>query len=171
MPSALPSRGKETKQSGPANEQHGLSVYRSHSGFGFQNNWQKGGRVMSKKKSVSFDAMVKFFMQHYNIPTKKDVEKLMAKMDRLETMVEDTLIRGKGLAGARGQARATVGKPGMTASDTVFEVIKETGEDGAGFAEIQDKTGFGEKKIRNIVFRLNKLGKIARKSRGIYMAI
>jgi DNA-binding transcriptional regulator PaaX len=39
-----------------------------------------------------------------------------------------------------------------------------------GFAEIQAKTGFDEKKIRNIIFRLNKTGKIKRKTRGIYVA-
>ncbi len=45
---------------------------------------------MSRKKgkTISFDAMVKFFMQNYDIPTKKDVAKLMAKLDRLETLVE-----------------------------------------------------------------------------------
>jgi len=59
----------------------------------------------------------------------------------------------------------------MTASNIVLEVIKETGDEGVNFAEIKDKTGFDEKKIRNIIFRLNKLGKIKRKNRGIYVAI
>jgi len=36
-----------------------------------------------KGKPVSFDAMVKFFMQSYNIPTKKDMNKLMDRLDRL----------------------------------------------------------------------------------------
>lgn len=126
---------------------------------------------MPKKKSVSFDAMVKFFIQHYNIPTRKDVEKLLNKMERLETVVHETIVKGK--TGAQGAgARHPMGtKPGMTASDTVLEIISEAGEEGTGFAEIQDKTGFGEKKIRNIVFRLNKLGKIRRKSRGMYVAV
>ena len=43
--------------------------------------------AMKKRKQVSFDAMVKFFMQYYNIPTKKDIEKLMNKMDRLEKLI------------------------------------------------------------------------------------
>ena len=41
-----------------------------------------------KGKTISFDAMVKFFMQNYNIPTKKDVDKVMAKLDRLENLIE-----------------------------------------------------------------------------------
>ncbi len=126
---------------------------------------------MPKKKSVSFDAMVKFFIQHYNIPTRKDVEKLLTKMERLETAVNEMLVKGR--IGPEGEEDDSPmgAKPGMTASDTVLEIIGEAGENGAGFAEIQDKTGFGEKKIRNIVFRLNKLGKIERKNRGMYVAI
>ena len=30
-------------------------------------------------------------------------------------------------------------------------------------------TGFGEKKLRNIIFRLNRIKKIKRKSRGVYI--
>ena len=49
---------------------------------------------MSKRKgkTVSFDAMVKFFMQNYNIPTKNDVDKLMAKLDHLETLIRTSTI-------------------------------------------------------------------------------
>jgi len=39
---------------------------------------------------------------------------------------------------------------------------------GADLADIQGKTGFGEKKLRNIIFRLHKLGRIQRLSRGVY---
>jgi len=44
---------------------------------------------MAKKKGnyVSFDAMVKFFIKYYNIPTRKDIDKLMTKMDRLEMLI------------------------------------------------------------------------------------
>lgn len=122
------------------------------------------------KKSVSFDAMVHFFMKQYNIPSKKDIDKLMTKLDRLETMVKQSKTKAMGTRSRNSRARIQSGRPGMTASDTVLEIIKETGDDGVNFAEIQAKTGFDEKKIRNIVFRLNKLGKIKRKSRGIYVA-
>ncbi len=126
---------------------------------------------MPKKKSVSFDAMVKFFMQHYNIPTRKDVEKLMNKMERLEVLVQDTVERAQSGGKEEGGRLPAGARPGMTASDVVFEVVAAAGESGMGFLEIQEKTGFGEKKIRNIVFRLNKLGKIERINRGVYAAI
>ena len=41
-----------------------------------------------KGKTISFDAMVKFFMQNYNIPTKKDVDHLVARLDRLENLIK-----------------------------------------------------------------------------------
>ena len=118
-----------------------------------------------KGKAVSFDAMVKFFMQNYNIPTKKDVDRLMAKLDRLENLMKAAMASGgyalNGSVGAR--------KTAVTAVDMVFDVIKRSRQ-GLGFADIQAKTGFGDKKIRNIIFRLNKTGKIKRKSRGTYVA-
>lgn len=118
-----------------------------------------------KGKAVSFDAMVKFFMQNYNIPTKKDVERLMAKLDRLENLLKTAMASGRyPLKGPAGKHKTAV-----TAVDVVFDVIKRSNR-GLGFADIQAKTGFGDKKIRNTIFRLNKIGKIKRKSRGVYVA-
>jgi predicted Rossmann fold nucleotide-binding protein DprA/Smf involved in DNA uptake len=122
------------------------------------------------KKSVSFDAVVHFFMKQYNIPSKRDIEKLMTKLDKIETLVTNSAAKGKAIGSRDLKARTQSGRPRMTASDTVLEIIKENGENGVNFAEILDKTGFDEKKIRNIVFRLNKLGKIKRKNRGMYVA-
>jgi hypothetical protein len=118
-----------------------------------------------KGKAVSFDAMVKFFMQNYNIPTKKDVERLMAKLDRLENLIQASLASGRYPLKEPVETRKTA----VTAVDIVFDVIKRS-RNGAGFADIQAKTGFGDKKIRNIIFRLNKIGKIKRQKRGIYIA-
>jgi len=120
-----------------------------------------------KGKSVSFDAMIKFFMQNYNIPTKKDIEKIMARIDRLEALI-NTLTASVKIRRVSDRGIAKVKTLGMTASDIVLEVI-ERSKKGTGFTDIQNKTGFGDKKLRNIIFRLHKLGKITRKSRGIYM--
>ncbi len=53
-----------------------------------------------KGKTPSFDAMVKFFMRQYNIPTKKDVDRLMVKLDRLENLIKHSAMRS-GHAGVR----------------------------------------------------------------------
>ena len=118
-----------------------------------------------KGKAPSFDAMVKFFMLQYNIPTKKDVDRLMAKLDRLENLIKQSAISPDHHTGVRIGRRRTA----QTAIDVVLEAIKRS-KQGIGFAAIQAKTGFDEKKIRNIIFRLNKIGKIKRISRGIYIA-
>ena len=119
-----------------------------------------------KTKNVSFDAMVKFFLRNYNIPTRKDVDKIITRLDRLEKQIK-TLSSARGRRSALG--RPGRGRAGITASDTVLEVINDYKE-GVGFAEIQNRTGYNEKKIRNIIFRLDKIGKIKRISRGIYVA-
>jgi cyanate lyase len=121
---------------------------------------------MSRKKgkTISFDAMVKFFMQNYDIPTKKDVDKLMAKLDLLENLIRQTASGTNNVTSGASRRRTA-----MTAVDIVLDSIKQA-KQGLGFAEIQTKTGFDEKKIRNIIFRLNKTGKIKRKRRGIYIA-
>jgi hypothetical protein len=124
-----------------------------------------------KGKSISFDAMVKFFLKNYNIPTTKDVEKLTAKVDRLESLVKSSLSAPRGrsaLDTKSSRIKTSRRKSGSTASDMVLDTLKKF-KQGAGFAEIQTKTGFDEKKIRNIIFRLNKIGKIKRKNRGIYI--
>ena len=125
-----------------------------------------------KGKPVSFDAMVKFFLQYYNIPTRKDIDKLIAKLDQLETLIKTSGAAGKGRRVAGGKAaggKASAGKTAMTSSNMTLDVIKRFRK-GVGFADIQARTGFGEKKLRNIIFRLHKMGKIVRKSRGIYIA-
>ncbi len=118
-----------------------------------------------KGKSISFDAMVKFFMQTYDIPTKRDVEKLMAKLDRLEALVS-----AQAANGANAKSKNSRGRGAVSAAAAVLDAVKRS-KNGLKFADIQAKTGFGEKKIRNIIFRLNKLEKIKRHSRGVYVAI
>ena len=116
-----------------------------------------------KGKAISFDAMVKFFMQNYNIPTKKDVDQLIIRLDRLENLIKSSMGPGSG------KTQIVRRKTSLTAVDIVLDTIKRS-KQGIDFAQIQAKTGFEEKKIRNIIFRLNKTGRIKRKSRGVYIA-
>ena len=122
---------------------------------------------MAKKKgkSVSFDAMVKFFMHTYDIPTKRDLAALVSRLDQIERLV---LAATDGKGRGRRSPKAA-GKEGVvSASDKVLDIIQHN-KDGIGLADIQLQCGFGEKKLRNILFRLHKAGKIRRISRGIYI--
>ncbi|HUV51011.1 MAG TPA: hypothetical protein VMW78_08340 [Anaerolineae bacterium] len=125
---------------------------------------------MNKKKSkqVSFDAMVKFFMRQYDVPTKRDINNLMARLDGLEKLIK-AIARPAKSGHVSSKGKALSGKSSVTASDIVLNIIK-TCRNGAGFAQIQAQTGFGEKKLRNIIFRLNNINNIKRKSRGIYIS-
>ena len=120
-----------------------------------------------KGKPISFDAMVKFFLQHYKIPTKKDLDRIEKRITQLEKLIRSAAASGHGRTAV---AAGRSARGANTAMDTVYNVIKRS-RNGASFKHIQTKTGFDDKKIRNIIFRLNKLEKIKRQSRGIYTAM
>jgi len=66
--------------------------------------------------------------------------------------------------------KATVGKKRlkMTATEQVLKVIKRSRK-GVDVPTLKKKTGFGDKKVRNIIFRTSKEGKIKKIGRGIYV--
>ena len=117
-----------------------------------------------KGKTISFDAMVKFFLQNYDIPTKKDVDRILRQLDRIEKKLS-----GAPAFSQSGRKTPLPNRREKTALETVLQVVRESAN-GIGLNEIKARTGFEDKKIRNIIFRLNKNGKIKRKSRGIYVA-
>ncbi len=131
---------------------------------------EEGIMTRRKGKSISFDAMVKFFLHNYNIPTRKDIDRIAARLDRLESMIQSTAApRRTRKAGSR---KAGVKPSGVigSATDQVFEVIQSM-KQGAGVSDIQAVTGFDTKKIRNILYRLHKNDKIRRPERGLYKAV
>ena len=124
--------------------------------------------IRGKHKAVTFDAMVKFFIHQYAIPTKKDIEKLHTRLDRLEKLIRTTQTRAvRRSSGKTGVAAAKKGKGALTASDIVYGIIKRS-KKGMKISDIKLKTEFEDKKLRNILFHLYKLGRIKRLSRGVY---
>ena len=122
-----------------------------------------------KRKPASFDAMVKLFLRNYDIPTRKDVDVIMAKLDRIESLIKSGTLSSKARAGTEAAAQRRKNSKAGTASETIYQIIKRS-RTGVGFADIRAKTGYGEKKVRNTIYRLHSMGKITRKSRGLYMA-
>lgn len=121
-------------------------------------------------KSVSFDTMVKLFIRKYNIPTKKDIEKIQVRLERMERSIQKVLqLQAQEKLGGSAPGRRAPGANPSTASDVVLGCVASSRQ-GVRFSDIQEKTGFAEKKLRNIIFRLHKLGKIKRKARGVYVA-
>ena len=56
----------------------------------------------------------------------------------------------------------------VTAVDTVFGIIKNS-KKGIGTSALMEKTGYNQKKIANLVFKLRKQGKIKSVDRGVYV--
>lgn len=116
--------------------------------------------MTQRKRNPSFDAMIKFFLKHYNIATKKDINRLAGKIESLEKSIQKiAAVQKSGPASQRTKS----------ASDVVLNVVKNI-NGGASFSDIKAGTDFDDKKLRNIIYRLNKQGKIKRKKRGTYIA-
>ncbi len=70
--------------------------------------------------------------------------------------------------------KAAVKKPApkkaapATAIDTVFTIIKRY-KKGVGNAALMEKTGYNQKKISNLVYKLRKQGKIKSVGKGVYL--
>ena len=46
-------------------------------------------------KSVSFDAMIKFFMIRFEIPTRQDIQRIVNRLDQLEKTIKKIAVCGK----------------------------------------------------------------------------
>ncbi|PIE70689.1 MAG: hypothetical protein CSA22_06730 [Deltaproteobacteria bacterium] len=121
-----------------------------------------------KRRSASFDTVVKTFIKEHDIPTKHDVERLMERVEALESIMQQMLNVMSKNQGVSEKMPAGMMRKNKTASASVVDIIAEY-KDGTNFATLQDRTGFGDKKLRNIIFRLDKIGKIKRRSRGVYV--
>jgi hypothetical protein len=125
-------------------------------------------------KSVSFDAMIKFFMIRFEIPTRQDIQRIVNRLDQLEKTIKKNAICGKPKRSGSskvGVDNTRISGSGQTsnASEIILEAIKGS-DQGMDYAGISEITHFDEKKIRNILHRLHKTGKIQRKRRGLYIA-
>jgi predicted transcriptional regulator of viral defense system len=58
--------------------------------------------------------------------------------------------------------------PTMTATEQILKIVRRSRK-GVDVPVLKTKTGFDDKKVRNIVFRASKEGKIKKVGRGIYV--
>ena len=116
-----------------------------------------------RRKPISFDAMVKYFIQTYAIPTKRDLDHLNERLDRLEKLIR-TLPQKTRRTALKGESASP-----KSATENVLDLIKNS-KNGITIAQIREQTGYEDKKLRNIIFRLNKMEKINRVNRGSYKA-
>lgn len=115
--------------------------------------------MAQKKREPSFDAMVRLFIKNYDIVTKKDINRLVRKIDDLEKFLANIPVARKSVSTAEKRS---------SAAEVVLNVIEDI-RSGASVSDIKAQTGFEDKKVRNILNRLYKEGKIKRKKRGVYV--
>ena len=114
----------------------------------FSNNWEN---------------FIKTLLHSLDIPTKEDITKINKRIDKLEQLIYQNHPSGI----QKNKSRIPRKK---SASSIVLGIIGNH-PDGTDFKTIKDATGFDDKKLRNIIFRLDKIGKIQRVNRGIYKII
>ncbi len=148
--------------------------------------------MKKKQKPSRVETIVEFLVERFKIPTRTEFENLIRKTEeslqrlKLPTMTEfNQLVKRveelEKVAKVRKEVAKKVSRPvkpkkiakkktgaaRVTDLDRVFKVVKEY-PDGVNVGTLKAETGFEDKKVRNIVFRLGKQGKIERVGRGIY---
>lgn len=108
----------------------------------------------------------------------KDLKALSKKVDKMIVAVgkleKPKLLKKAKVVKAKPIKKVAAKKPAakkitkVTAADTVLRIINRY-KKGVGTATLMEKTGYNQKKIANIVFKLKKQGKIATVGMGVYV--
>lgn len=109
---------------------------------------------------LNWESFIKMLLGRLDIPTKEDMAFLHRRLDKLEQL----LYKKQSGAGKKSSRKAPMRK---SASSVVLDVIANHPK-GTNFKTIKAATGYDDKKLRNIIFRLDKIKRIKRVSRGIY---
>jgi len=94
------------------------------------------------------------------------VEKMIAAADKPDKPKAARKTPAKKVVVKKPSAPKSKGK--VTAADTVLTIINRR-KRGIDTAALMEKTGFNQKKVANIVFKLRKLGKIKSEPKGVYL--
>lgn len=115
------------------------------------------------ESGTNWESFIKMLLDRLDIPTKKDIISLHGRLDKLEQILYQKQPGAKGK-----RTRPTARR--KSASSTVLDVIAKHPK-GTNFKTIKAATGFEDKKLRNIIFRLDKIKRIKRVRRGIYKKV
>ena len=113
--------------------------------------------------NANWENFIKMLLHRLDIPTKEDISNLHKRLDKLEQLIYQNHPSSR----QKGKSRTPRKK---SASSIVLSIIGNHPE-GTNFKTIKAATGFDDKKLRNIIFRLDKIEKIQRVSRGIYKRV
>ena len=116
--------------------------------------------IKKPEHGIKWESFIKIVLNRLDIPTKGDIIFLNTRLDKLEQL----LFQKQPAAGDE-KTKPSAGQ--KSASSIVLDVFKSHPK-GTNFKTVKAATGFNDKKLRNIIFRLEKIKKIKRVKRGIY---
>ena len=119
--------------------------------------------VEKSEHGTNWESFIKMLLDRLDIPTKEDIISLHGRLDKLEQLLYQKQ------PAAKSQKTRPAGK-GKSASSIVLDVFANHPE-GTNFKTVKAATGFEEKKLRNIIFRLDKIKRIKRVKRGVYKKV
>jgi len=123
---------------------------------------------MTSKRKKELGPLVNELMEEYNIPTKKDFERLNERITELENLLKQIALAAS-YTNVKGFGDKKPGKK-VTAAEMVFNIVKKEKKP-VNFKILKEKSGFDDKKLRNIIFRLHSTGQIKRVERGCYLPV
>lgn len=109
------------------------------------------------------------------IALKKEIKAMDKKLEKLLKAVEKERTKAPRASKAKAVKTAAKKAPAkqkatkVTATDQVLNIIKRS-KKGVDTATLMKKTGFDQKKVRNILQRTFKQGKIQRAEKGVYVS-
>ena len=110
---------------------------------------------------TNWENFIKMMLQRLDIPSKEQIDDLHARLDKLEQ-----LLYQKQPGAGRKKKKPQTPRP-RSASAIVLDIIADHPR-GISFKTIKTATGFEDKKLRNIIYRLDRMGEIHRIRRGVY---
>lgn len=112
---------------------------------------------------ANWEGLIKMILSRLEIPTKEELHYLHQRLDKLEQLIYQKHSATK-------EAKTRQAGKRKSASSVVLDVIASYPK-GTNFKTIKAATGFNDKKLRNIIFRLDKIKRIKRVRRGIYKKV
>ena len=103
----------------------------------------------------------------------KALNELVQKVEKMQQQIDKKTQPAKKPKAQAAKAKAVKKAPikkvaPATAADTVLAIIKRS-KKGVGTAALMEKTGYNQKKISNLVYKLRKQGKIKSVGNGVYL--
>jgi len=115
------------------------------------------------KEYPNFESLISGFLSKLELATKSDVQSLMDRIDHLEQMIASVVSDSDSPLNRKVKGNISSHR----ISEQVLEILKNSTSP-MTYAQLKDSSGLDEKPLRNVIYRLNKLGRIQTVKRGQY---